>query len=44
MGKTIEENKEDQACLSYWLSTSTTLLFLLQRTLHTSQVRGVVCV
>jgi len=37
MGKAIEASPDDQETLSYWLSTTTTLLFLLQRTLVASQ-------
>ena len=39
MGKAIEASPDDQETLSYWLSTTTTLLFLLQRTLVASQAK-----
>jgi len=39
MSKVIEAHPDDQETLSYWLSTTTTLLFLLQRTLRTSQTQ-----
>jgi len=31
MGASIEARQDDDACLAYWLSTTVTLLFLLQR-------------
>ena len=40
MGAAIEADTENNSVLAYWLSNTTTLLFLLQRTLRTTGSGG----